>query len=422
MAAAVRGVCTMEGHTGTTVCLAFQAADEGGLLASGSEDGTVRLWDTTSKACLQTLPHGGAVTCVSISDDGSILSGSTDRTIVQWAASGEKLRTLTGSRAAVRSCVSADENIIGGGADGCVYIWGPEGPPQRFTAHADAVSCVVYGATEEGPRLFTASYDHVIKAWDLAAEGGPVVVTKFSGHTNHVRGLSLMPDGRLVSCSRDETVRVWDPATGQCQILLTLPSPINGLQCLNNLVYCGCSDGRVRVLLMQSIGNHLKTWMDKQGAELEAKRKAMDDKLALRERRIRKETKNVLERKRAEMQPAEGAGDEEMEEDAQRDGDGGGEALLAEIEEQLNKECDDQLALLQRDLELKKTQLGRKYQQAFAVPAEHLADNSKARLVHLMQHSGHAALAVAVSAGGLLFVTSENDVVARPASVNTVHF
>ena len=69
------------------------------LLASGSENGTVRLWDANTGRHLRTLTgHTDWVMSVSFSPDGQTLaSGSEDGTVRLWDANtGRHLRTLTG--------------------------------------------------------------------------------------------------------------------------------------------------------------------------------------------------------------------------------------------------------------------------------------------------------------------------------------
>jgi WD40 repeat protein len=65
----------------------------------------------------------------------------------------------------------------------------------------------------DGKRLASASHDQTVKVWDAAT--GQDALT-LQGHTGFVVSVAFSPDGRrLASASLDKTVTVWDAATGQ---------------------------------------------------------------------------------------------------------------------------------------------------------------------------------------------------------------
>ena len=79
-----------------------------------------------------------------------------------------------------------------------------------FVGHSRAVQCVT--ALPHG-RALSGSDDNTLRLWDLAS-GRCLRVLK--GHARTVKHVAALPDGRALSASGDKTLRLWDLASGEC--------------------------------------------------------------------------------------------------------------------------------------------------------------------------------------------------------------
>ena len=143
---------TLRGHTHNVYRMAL--SPDGRILASSSNDNTVRVWDVETGRALQTLEHPTTVVCVAWSPDTTALAvggGHQNKKVYLWdAATGQQTRILEGHT-----------NIIN------EVAWGPD-----------------------GKILASCSRDQTIRLWD-AATGK--VLRRLTGHSNDVHSLTGRP-------------------------------------------------------------------------------------------------------------------------------------------------------------------------------------------------------------------------------------
>ncbi|MGI0486567.1 NB-ARC domain-containing protein [Pantanalinema rosaneae CENA516] len=204
--------------SGTVTALNSLEQCQSQFLLSGSDDGTLKLWDCDRGECLRTFKgHDGWVHSVNISPDGRwCVSGSWDQTVKLWdCQTGECLQTWREHSSRVK-CVafSPDGRTVASGSDDqTVRLWSVETGEylQTLQGHAGAVSAIAFSPC--GQWIASGSADQVIRIWDLATG---ICQQIWQGHTQRVRTVAFSPDGQwLASGGDDRTVRVWDVTTGQ---------------------------------------------------------------------------------------------------------------------------------------------------------------------------------------------------------------
>ncbi|XP_072820248.1 WD repeat-containing protein 86 isoform X14 [Vicugna pacos] len=151
------------GHRNCVLTLAYSApwdlpgapcmeeALAGGLLVTGSTDGTAKVWQVASGCCHQTLRgHTGAVLCLVLDTPShTAFTGSTDATIRAWdILSGEQLRVFREHQGSVICLELVNRHVYSGSADRTVKCWlADTGESVRtFAAHGHSVSALKYHA------------------------------------------------------------------------------------------------------------------------------------------------------------------------------------------------------------------------------------------------------------------------------------
>jgi WD40 repeat protein len=206
-------------HTDIVENLVF--APNGQMIASCADDATIRLWDVKSGANVQTITAECIVYAVAWSCDGTHLASSySDGRIQVWelhaAQPATCVQTLSGHSNSVQGLAFAPDGsrLASSSWDGTVRVWDVESGRclHRLEGHTERVQCHAW--SPDGRTIASAGFDHTIRLWD--AESGNCR-TVLQGHTAPVYSIAFMPDSsRLLSGSEDRTLRVWDVEGGQC--------------------------------------------------------------------------------------------------------------------------------------------------------------------------------------------------------------
>ena len=226
----------LTGHTGPVDSMAFSpdgkilatahnpptvVSPDGKTPATGSDDGTVRLWDVaTGRQIGHPLTgHTGPVDSVAFSPDGKTLAtGYSDGIIRLWnVATGRQIgNPLTGHTGSVGPVAFSRDGrtLASGSGDGTVRLWDVATGRQignPLTGHTGSIRSVVF--SPDGRTLASGSDDGTTRLWDVADRTGIVTLT---AHTGDVRSVAFSLDGKTLASSGgdDGAVRLWDVATG----------------------------------------------------------------------------------------------------------------------------------------------------------------------------------------------------------------
>ena len=222
---------TLNGHEHYVRSVAF--SPDGKILASGSFDTTIKLWNVATKKEITTLTgHLDKVTSVAFSPNGKILaSGSSDKTIKLWNVETKaEIVTLHENSQTIWSVAFSPngKTLASGNNDSTIKLWDLETEKEITTlkGHKDIIYSITF--SPDGKILASGSQDKQIKLWNVETNRE---ITTLSGHLGYVDSVVFSPDGKtLASGSADQTIKLWNLKTRD--LIHTLSGHSNTVYCL----------------------------------------------------------------------------------------------------------------------------------------------------------------------------------------------
>ncbi len=174
------------GHTNGVMCLQF----DDNILATGSYDATIKIWDVDSGEEIRTLRgHDSGVRCLQF-DDTKLISGSMDRSLKVWNwRTGECISTYAGHSGGILSLHFDSTLLASGSMDKTIKIWNFEDKSTfLLRGHTDWVNAVKLDSASR--TVFSASDDCTVRLWDLDTR---TCIKIFEGHVGQVQQVLPLP-------------------------------------------------------------------------------------------------------------------------------------------------------------------------------------------------------------------------------------
>jgi WD40 repeat protein len=247
-------IAVMRGHTGQVSTIDVSPDER--VIATGSADRTVRLWDATTGAPLRALHHTEHVWRVRFSPDGKqLLACGYEGSAAVWNLAAGTAITLVKSQGIIQDCrfIARGSRVVTAARSGEIRVSDPQTgePIGPLLAHKESVEFMLADELPGGDLVTATDTEPIIRIWDRA--GHPVgeltaradvgraalghdgvlvtadrdrhglqfwsiperrLIGELVAHKARIIALRFSPDGRrLLSVSSDGEARVWDTTT-----------------------------------------------------------------------------------------------------------------------------------------------------------------------------------------------------------------
>lgn len=240
------------------------------VVATGSFDGKIRLWNVLDGQCFCTMPHSGEVLALAVSPDGTTLisgNASHQSSLKFWDIQNQTcLKTVSAHVNMAKTLCFSHNGLLfaSGGGDKIVQLFhrNEDYPYRKLEGHQDTILSIAFSNNDA--LLVSGSIDQTARIWDvqtgqclqiLTGYQNPVISVKFHPHESIlltggidslklwslqdqqwklmlticegytvVTAIAFTVDGNLMATSSfDRTVRLWDFASKKCLRIIQTP-------------------------------------------------------------------------------------------------------------------------------------------------------------------------------------------------------